>query len=290
LVHCRRHDIQNLFQMKKARIAFIGCGNMGRSLIGGLIANAHDPALISGADPDPAQRERINNRFGVTVYENNAEAIRDADVVVLAIKPQMMQKTLKDLDSELVKRSPLLISVAAGIRLDTIDACLSAHLPVIRVMPNTPALIQAGATVLFANDATTPEQRDLAEGIMRSVGSVTWLEDEELMDTVTALSGSGPAYFFLIMEVMEKAATTLGLPPDKAKLLTLETAFGAAKMALESESDAATLRKQVTSPGGTTEQALRVLMEQGNIEKLFLDALSAAKQRSEELAQSIGES
>lgn len=276
--------------MKKVRIAFIGCGNMGRSLIGGLIANGHDPSLISGADPDPAQREFIKKQFSVSAYAENGEAIRNAGVVVLAVKPQILRKTLKSLDSELARQSPLIISIAAGIRLKTIDHCLSARLPVIRVMPNTPALIQAGATALFANDITTPEQRELAEGIMRSVGSVTWLQDEKLMDTVTALSGSGPAYFFLIMEVIEKAAVNLGLPPEQAKLLTLETAFGAAKMALESRSDAATLRKQVTSPGGTTEQALKVLMEEGNIEKLFFDALAAAKKRSEELAESIKES
>ena len=276
--------------MKKVKIAFIGCGNMGRSLIGGLIANGHDPALITGADPDATQREFVKKQFSISVYEENMDVVRDADVVVLAVKPQMMQTILKSLGSMLVKRAPLIISIAAGIRLDTIDNCLSDRLPIIRVMPNTPALIQAGVTALFANDVTSPEQREFAEGMMRSVGSAIWLEDEKLMDTVTALSGSGPAYFFLVMEVIERAAVKLGLSPETAKLLTLETAFGAAKMALESESDAATLRKQVTSPGGTTEQALNVLIQEGNIEKLFLDALSAAKKRSEELAASIKES
>ena len=273
--------------MKKVRIAFIGCGNMGHSLIGGLIANGHDPSLITGADPDPAQRDLANKEFSVSTFEDNAEAIRKADVVVLAVKPQNMQKTLNGLDSELAKRAPLILSIAAGVRLDAIDGCLSARLPLVRVMPNTPALIQAGVSALFANDKTSPEQRELAEGIMRSVGSVIWLEDEKMMDAVTALSGSGPAYFFLVMEVIEKAGIHLGLPTQQAKLLTLETAFGAAKMALESTADAATLRKQVTSPGGTTEQALKVLMEEGRIEQLFLSALTAAKRRSEELAESI---
>ena len=273
--------------MKKVRIAFIGCGNMGRSLIGGLLANGHDPSLITGADPDRAQRGLAGKEFSISTYEDNAEAIRNADVVVLAVKPQNMQVTLKNLDSELTKRTPLIISIAAGIPLGAIDNSLSARLPLVRVMPNTPALIQAGVSALFANDLATPAQRELAEGVMRSVGSVIWLENEKHMDAVTALSGSGPAYFFLVMEVIEKAGINLGLPPEQAKLLTLETAFGAAKMALESTSDAATLRKQVTSPGGTTEQALKVLMEEGRIEQLFLDALAAAKRRSEELAESM---
>ena len=257
--------------MKKTRIAFIGCGNMGRSLIGGLIANGHDPSLLTGADPDPAQRERVSTLFSVSTFADNAEAMRNAAVVVLAVKPQAMRKTLQELGDELARQSPLIISIAAGIRLEIIADCLSGRLPVIRVMPNTPALIQAGITAIVANDIATPEQRELAEGVMRSVGS-------------------GPAYFFLIMEVIEKSGIALGLPPEQAKLLTLETAFGAAKMALESRSDAATLRKQVTSPGGTTERALRVLMEKGRIEQLFLEALSAAKKRSEELAESIKES
>ena len=156
-------------------------------------------------------------------------------------------------------------------------------------MPNTPALIQSGATALCANQFTSDTQHDLAEAIMRSVGLALWLDDEALMDTVTALSGSGPAYYFLIMEVMEKAATQLGLSQEHARILTLQTAFGAAKMALESTLDTETLRNHVTSPGGTTEQALNVLLE-GGIEQLFDDALAAAKNRSIELADEYGNS
>ncbi|NNE37301.1 MAG: pyrroline-5-carboxylate reductase, partial [Gammaproteobacteria bacterium] len=157
-------------------------------------------------------------------------------------------------------------------------------------MPNTPALIQTGASALFASPSVNEDQRDLAEEIMRAVGLTIWLEDESLMDTVTALSGSGPAYFFLVMECMQNAAIKLGLSQEDARLLTLETAFGAAKMALESKPDVATLRQQVTSPGGTTEAALRVLVDQGQLEALFFDAMNNAKKRSEELALEFGKS
>jgi pyrroline-5-carboxylate reductase len=272
--------------MKYTRVSFIGCGNMGLSLIGGLIANGHEPSAIRGADPNPVKRQAIADRFGIELYADNVEAIIDSEVIVLAVKPQMMAETLSQLASH-ISQAQLLISIAAGIRLDTLGRMLGDGQPVVRVMPNTPALISAGASALYANSSASPAQKDLAEGIMRAVGLAVWLDSEAAMDTVTALSGSGPAYFFLVMEVMEKAAIRLGLPANQARLLTLETAFGAAKMALESGVDAATLRRQVTSPGGTTEQALKVLMEQGDIEQVFLDALAAAKNRSEELALSL---
>jgi len=272
--------------MKYTRVSFIGCGNMGLSLIGGLIANGHEPSAIRGADPDPVKRQLIADRYGIEVYADNAPAIGDTEVIVLAVKPQMLADTVSGL-AAYINPSQLIISIAAGIRLDMLGRLLGRDQPVVRVMPNTPALIRTGASALYANRAVSPAQRDLAEGIMRAVGLAVWLGNEADMDTVTALSGSGPAYFFLVMEVLEKAAIRLGLQPDQARLLTLETAIGAAKMALESGVDTATLRRQVTSPGGTTEQALKVLMEKGDIEQLFMDALSAAKHRSEELAISL---
>ena len=271
--------------MKNTRIAFIGCGNMGQSLIGGLIANGHEPAALRGSDPDTVKLSALADKYGIEVFADNTRAVVDADVILLAVKPQMIAETVAQLHGH-IHESQLLISIAAGVRLDTLAQLFGAAQPIVRVMPNTPALILTGVSALYPNNAVTPGQRDLAEGIMRSVGLAIWLENEAAMDAVTALSGSGPAYFFLIMEVMEKAAIKLGLPTDQARLLTLETAFGAAKMALETDVDAATLRRQVTSPGGTTEQALKVL-EQGNIEQLFSDALAAAKQRSEQLAASL---
>lgn len=276
--------------MKQSKIAFIGCGNMGRSLIGGLISNGHPNSLICTADPDPAQRQQVKQLFDIETLEDNSQAVQDADVVVLAVKPQTMETTAATIRPALEKDPFLVISVAAGIRLSALERWLSPETPIVRVMPNTPALIQAGAAALYANAAVNDEQRELAEGILRSVGLALWLEDESSMDAVTALSGSGPAYIFLIMEVLEKAATKLGLEQEQARLLTLETVFGAAKMALESKHDAATLRQQVTSPGGTTEAALKVLMQEGNIEATFEQALTAARQRSIELAKSLGES
>lgn len=274
--------------MKDISIGFIGCGNMARSLIGGLIADGHPAARISAADPDAAQRERIQ-RFDIELLGDNNEVIRGADVIVLAVKPQVLPAVVRAAAPSLTQRKPLLISIAAGIRLATLRRCVGEDLPAVRVMPNTPSLIQAGASALFAGPDVTQEQRDLAEGIMRSVGLALWLDDEAQMDAVTAVSGSGPAYFFLVMEAIAGAGVKLGLAEDTARLLTLETALGAAKMAMESESDPASLRQQVTSPGGTTEQALKVLMEEGRIEELFDRALAAAKRRSEELAAELGE-
>lgn len=273
--------------MKNVRICFLGCGNMGRSLIGGLLANGYSRKFICGADPDPGQREKIKSMFDIAVYDDNLQAIDKADIVLLAVKPQVMHSTVNDIAAALVENMPLLISIAAGIRISAINNWLPGELPVIRAMPNTPALIKAGATALFANEKVTHDDREIAESIMRSVGTAVWVDHESLIDTVTALSGSGPAYFFLIMEILEKSAIDMGLQPDAARLLTLETALGAAKMAIESNQDAGELRTQVTSPGGTTEKALSVL-NQGGIEELFHNALKAAQQRSVELADEFG--
>ena len=233
------------------------------------------------------QYSKVVNR--INAMEESLQALTDADVIVLAVKPQVMAATVKAMAGAVTGRQPLIISIAAGIRLSAISGWLREELPVIRAMPNTPALIQAGATALFASDRVSRLHKETAETILRSVGTAVWVDHESLLDTVTALSGSGPAYFFLIMEILEKAAIDMGLQPEQARLLTLETAFGAAKMAMESERDAATLREQVTSPGGTTEAALQIL-EQGNIRKLFQDALKAAQQRSVSLADEFGKS
>jgi len=262
--------------MKDKIIGFIGCGNMARSLIGGLIANGHPVTGCRASDPDAGQRRVAADQFHIEVFDNNPEVIAGADVVVLAVKPQVLPALLRQEAEPLLQQRPLLISVAAGVRIASILQSLGEDLPVVRVMPNTPALIQAGAAALYATDRVSHNQRDQAEAIVRAVGLALWLKDEALMDTVTAVSGSGPAYYFLIMEIMEKTAVKLGLPVDTARLLTLETAFGAAKMALESEMNAGELRKQVTSPGG-------------DLEELFEEAMAAAKRRSEELAEQLGD-
>jgi len=260
---------------------------MGRSLIGGLINDGYPSDLISGADIDDEQRAQTHNQYGIEVLDNSAKAIHGARVIVLAVKPQAMNETILPLRGIFSNENPLLISIAAGIRLDDLARWAGEAVPIVRAMPNTPALIGVGATALCANTKVNDTQHDIAESIMRSTGIVTWVDDEMLIDVVTALSGSGPAYYFYIMEIMEKAGVELGLTKEQARLLTLQTALGAAKMAMESEHDPEDLRKQVTSPGGTTEQALKI-MQEGGLEKLFSKAIRAAFQRSQELAKILG--
>ncbi|HSG12024.1 MAG TPA: pyrroline-5-carboxylate reductase [Gammaproteobacteria bacterium] len=268
-------------------LTFIGGGNMAGSLVGGLISDGWDPARIRVADADPGQRERIAARHQVATTPDNAAAVSDADVVVLAVKPQVLQDVAGDLSAALAQQRPLVISIAAGIREATLRSWLGENTAIVRAMPNTPALVQSGATALYANTRVTEQQRSLAESILRAVGLVIWVEDEDLMDAVTALSGSGPAYFFLFMEAMQAAGMELGLPADTARLLTLQTAFGAARMALESPEDAGTLRRHVTSPGGTTEAAINIL-QQGELQELVRRALQGAAERSKELAGEFG--
>ncbi|OGT22400.1 MAG: pyrroline-5-carboxylate reductase [Gammaproteobacteria bacterium RBG_16_57_12] len=273
--------------MKDSTIAFIGGGNMARSLVGGLIAGGCQGTRIHVSDHDEAKLQALQASFGVNVHRDNHQAAGPADVVVLAVKPQALHEVSAELAATLRERRPLVMSIAAGIREAALQRWLGGDRAIVRVMPNTPALVQSGASVLYANSLVTDDQRDLAESIMRTVGLTLWVDDEDLMDPVTALSGSGPAYIFLIMEALEQAGEKLGLSREMARLLTLQTTFGAAKMALESSEDVALLRQRVTSPGGTTEQALKVL-EQGGLRRLMDDALAAACRRSRELAELLG--
>lgn len=274
--------------MKPHTIAFIGAGNMARSLIGGLIADGYDPGRIIAADPDQKRLQHLQVDFGIGTNAHNAAAAEAADIVVIAVKPQTVERVAAEIASGPGVAHKLVISIAAGIRIDALERWLGQQAALVRAMPNTPALVQSAATVLYANARVTTAQRDTAESILRAVGLALWIEQEDLMDAVTALSGSGPAYFFLVMEALEQAGRKLGLPAETARLLTLQTAFGAAKMALESEVESSTLRTQVTSPGGTTERAIGVLQE-GGLEDLFERALAAARKRSVELSELLGE-
>lgn len=273
--------------MEKNIITFIGGGNMARSLIGGLIETGMPPNKLRVADPvsDP-----LAAQFPVQRFTDNLAAIKDSQVVVLAVKPQILMDVTAELASVLTTPFPLFISIAAGIRLQDLNRWLGFDLPlpIVRVMPNTPALVRSSASALFANPHVSQTQRALAENILRAVGLTIWLDDENQMDTVTALSGSGPAYFFLMLEVLENAAIDLGLPQKTARLLALQTAFGSAKMALESHEDATTLRAQVTSKGGTTEKAIDTLLA-GGLQALFSQALKAAQQQAIHLAEQFGE-
>jgi len=270
-----------------ARIAFIGAGNMGRAILGGLVRGGHAPARLRAADADDGARARVTTEFGVVATASNAQAAADADVLVLAVKPQQLKNVATGLAAGLAGRRPLVLSIAAGISTASLATWFGADTPIVRSMPNTPALIGRGTSALFATAATDSAGRALAESIMRSVGAVHWLDDEALIDAVTALSGSGPAYLFRVIECMASAGEQLGLTPDLARRLALETAAGASELALGSPFDPATLRAQVTSKGGTTEQALRVL-EEGRLAELFGRALTAARDRSRELAAEFG--
>ncbi len=269
------------------KIAFIGGGNMARSLVGGLIAGGCPPARLRVADPQAEQLDYLRNKFGVHVTADNADAVAGAEIVVLAVKPQIMHVAATAIRAAVETQGTLVISIAAGIDVPALQRWLGADTAIVRCMPNTPALVRAGATALYANPRVTEAQREKAESILRAVGIVQWVEEESLMDAVTALSGSGPAYFFLLMEILENAGKGLGLPADTARLLTLQTAYGAAKMALESADSAAALRERVTSPGGTTQAALEVL-EAGDLRDQFKQALKAARDRGRTLSRDFG--
>ena len=272
--------------MSQTRIAFIGAGNMASALIGGLIADGTAKDSIIASDPNTDQRSHLHDSYGICTVDNNAEAISDADVVVLAVKPQLLQQVCNDLSSHLIDKHCLIVSIAAGIRCSTMSKWLNSDLPIVRCMPNTPAMLQVGATGLYATDNVSNEQRDQAERILRAVGITLWVNEEADIDSVTAVSGSGPAYYFLMMEAMQAAAEKLGLPAETAKLLTLQTALGAAHMALESPDDPATLRQKVTSPGGTTEQAILTFEENG-LRDIFEQAMTAARDRSISLSEQL---
>ena len=273
--------------MKESPISFIGGGNMARSLVGGLLAGGFPAARLQVAEPDPGRRGALARDFGITVTADNAAAAAAARIVVLAVKPQALPGVARELARPLAGRGALALSVAAGVRTGDLARWLGEGVAVIRAMPNTPALLGCGATVLCAGPGARSEQREQAEGILRSVGSVSWVEDESLMDTVTALSGSGPAYFFLLAEAMADAAAALGMAPELARLLAIETALGAARMAIESDEDVAVLRERVTSPGGTTEAALQAL-EAGGFRALVGEAVGRAAARSRALAERFG--
>jgi len=273
--------------MSNQTIAFIGGGNMASSLIGGLLADRYPADRIVVSDPTAERRGWLEERFGVRTTGDNNEAAASADVVVLAVKPQMLREVIGELAATLAQSKPLVVSIAAGVREPDISRWLGYDGPVVRCMPNTPALLQSGVSALYANARVRTEQRDTAESILRAVGSVVWIEDESLMNTVTAISGSGPAYFFRMMELMEEAAVMRGLEREKARLLVIETALGAARMALESDDDPGTLRANVTSKGGTTAAALEAF-ETGGLAELVDRAVGAAHDRSIELGDQLG--
>jgi len=273
--------------MINKKIGFIGAGNMAYSLIGGLIANGCPNDLIFISDSSSERMTVVSSGFSINQCDSNNELVKQVDIIILAVKPQILKQVCTEIQAIVQQKSPLLLSIAAGINSSSINKWLGGQQAIVRTMPNTPALVQSGATALYATDKVNEEQKTISESVMRAVGLTLWLEDEEQMDAVTAVSGSGPAYFFLVIEAIEKSAVKLGLDEKTAHLLAVQTALGAAKMALESEDTAQTLREKVTSPGGTTEKAIGILQD-GDLLDLFNRALSGAKQRSIELSEILG--
>lgn len=273
--------------MDKIKIGFIGAGNMARALVGGLISSGVPGHNIYSYDLNPSRLQALCRDTSIAAADSNQQLVEQCDVVVLAVKPQSMHTMISAL--HLGSHVPLFLSIAAGLRTKALCQWFGRDIPLVRAMPNTPALVRAGATGLYANGTVTEHQREIAETIMRAVGITLWLEDEAQLDTVTALSGSGPAYFFYLMEAMEQAGQQLGLPVETARLLTVQTAFGAAKLALEVEEEPKVLRERVTSPGGTTEQAIQHLDTKQTLDVL-ITAVKAAKDRSEQLAQQLEQS
>jgi pyrroline-5-carboxylate reductase len=264
------------------QIAFIGGGNMARALIGGLCQRDVSPETIRVSEPQAALREALTRDFGVIASADNAEATAHAGVVVLAVKPQLMRPVLAELAPQL-DSDPLLLSIAAGITTSQLDAWSGGGRRVVRSMPNTPALIGQGACGLHANPACTAEDRRVAASLLGAVGVCAWIEEESLMDAVTALSGSGPAYLFLLAEAMQAAGEREGLPTATARLLARQTLIGAAGMLAADASAAAELRHRVTSPGGTTQAAIESLQD-GAFESLVARAIQAARRRGAELS------
>jgi pyrroline-5-carboxylate reductase len=269
------------------QIAFIGAGNMAGSIIGGLLASGHPAAAIAAADPHPASLEKLASAAPVAIYEDNVAAAAGADVIVLAVKPQVMAAALASIHDTVIPGKTLILSIAAGLTIESIQARLPAGTAVVRCMPNTPALLGSGASALFASPEVTTDQHDQAEAILSAVGICCWVESEAALDAVTALSGSGPAYFFRFMESMIAAGCAQGLDLETARSLTLQTAMGAARMATESGVELAELRRRVTSPGGTTERALQSF-EQDQLPEVVERAMRAAARRATEMASEFG--
>lgn len=269
-----------------ATITFIGAGNMASSIIGGLVAQGYAANAITASDPNEAALSALKQQFGIQTEADNSLACARADIVVLAVKPQIL-KTVALGIKDAIQNQALVISIAAGISSDSLSQWLGATTAIVRCMPNTPALVGQGATGLYANEYVSSSQKQGAEELLNAVGSSIWLDAEALIDSVTAVSGSGPAYFFLFMEAMVEAGIKQGLSAEQARQLTLQTAAGAATLAQQSDVDIAELRRRVTSPGGTTEQAI-LSFETAGLRKVVDDAMVACAERSKAMAAEMG--
>jgi len=273
---------------KSPTISFIGAGNMASAIIGGMLDNGVQAGDIWVSAPDDSHLQSIRNHFGVSITTDNRYCAQQADMVVLAVKPQVMADVCRDIAPVVQNTQPLIVSIAAGLNADTLDEWLGGGLPVVRVMPNTPSLVGKGAAGLFANEKVSKEQKTMVQTVFESIGTALWVDDEALIHGVTALSGSGPAYFFLMLEALEAAATDAGIEPATARKLAIQTMAGAAEMAARSEHDPAQLKRNVMSPGGTTERAINTF-EDGGMRDLVKKAYGAAFERSQEMSKELAD-
>jgi pyrroline-5-carboxylate reductase len=271
--------------LNQQKLAFIGGGNMATSLIGGLIANGYQATHITACDIDEDKLAGLSQQYGISTTTDSGIAVKGTDIVILAVKPQIMQTACEQLAESADGSNCLYISIAAGIEEQAIDRWLGGNQAIVRCMPNTPALVQLGVTGLYANTRVSAAQKSSAETILEAVGVTVWIDQECALDAVTAISGSGPAYFFYFIELLQQAGKKLGLSEDIARILAGQTALGAATMA--QQGDVAELRTQVTSPGGTTEQAI-LSFQQDGLADLIDRATRAARDRSQELAKKLG--
>jgi len=260
---------------------------MATSLMSGLIASGHSPQQIWVSDTSATTLQSHRDHLKVNTSSDNCQVVKEVDVVVLAVKPQILRDVALEIASIVQQKNALVVSIAAGISQTSLALWLGGNTAIVRCMPNTPALVLTGATALHANANVDEEQKDLAENILRAVGISLWVAQEGELDAVTAVSGSGPAYFFLMMEAMEQTAIAMGLNEHTARLLVQQTALGAAKIALESAESPAQLRERVTSPGGTTQKAIETFQQNG-FESLVSKALLAARDRSIEMSKQLG--
>ncbi len=270
--------------MNNTKFGFIGGGNMAEAIIGGLLKSGAPAKNLCVSDIDASKLEATYGTLGIHTSTDNSDIVERSDVVLLAVKPQVMKSVLQPVAAHIADRRPLLLSIAAGIRIALLHKWSVEDAAIVRAMPNTPALVSAGAAGLFANKYVSEAQCQLAQAVMQAVGVAVWVQTEDLIDSVTAVSGSGPAYFFYLIEALEAAAVENGLSKEAAQLLSRETALGAAKLALQSEFSAAELRRRVTSPGGTTAAAIETLT-QGQFADTLKRAVSNAASRARELAK-----
>lgn len=270
----------------KPSLCFIGAGNMASSIIGGLVKKGYPATQITATDPYQPSLDKLAAQFPVNVCTDNAHAAAAADIVILAVKPQVMEQVCGTIAGVLTHQ-PVVISIAAGIDINSLSQWLGERTAIVRCMPNTPALVQTGASGLFANRHTSNTQKSQAHEILEAVGIVQWVDSEAMIDSVTAVSGSGPAYFFLMMEAMIDAGVEQGLSREVATELTLQTALGAAKLAQSSDVDVAELRRRVTSPNGTTEQAI-LAFERDDLRAIVANAMKVCTARSIEMADELG--